>query len=394
MKMCWFVTTLTVMTLCVSATLFSAEDQATVKYKPWTSGSAKVTSHRVVVRDGWYNQATDLCMWKGFYWLGYRRGVKHGPTSGMDQGANSFGVIWRSNDLYRWHEAKVFDSPRGVVDGSGVNCPRFVPLYDRLYVFMTVHRPTEQGTGIDTYNSWTEDGVNWSKPALIVMDNHRPMLWRVRHHDGKFYGATCFLDRPGPNDYGPLDLLSSEDGTHWSKVARIQDDFRFTEESDLHWLPNGELWCVVRPGAEFYWSQPPYTQWEGGMKIGWSDAPVMCQTGGQVYLAARGPAKVVPNPSKAEQAGPNGAPVLYRLSRGQAEIIVSFPAGSDASYSGLISPEPGKLIMTYYSDIAYQTRQIQPKAFPPYRYKYSDVDIYLAEIEVGTVEDKDSKNKE
>ena len=50
--------------------------------------------------------------------------------------------------------------------------------------------------------------------------------------------------------------------------------------------------------------------------------------------------------------------------------------------------------MTYYSDIAYQTRQIQPKAFPPYRYKHSDVDIYLAEIEVGTVEDKDPKNKE
>jgi len=306
----------------------------------------------------------------------------------MEHGANSFGVIWRSNDLYRWHEAKVFDSPLGVVNGSGVNCPRFVPLEDRLYVFITVHLPTEQGTGIQTYNSWTEDGVHWSQPALVVMDSHHPMLWRVRYHDGKFYGVTCFLDRPGSNDYGPLDLLSSEDGTNWSKVTRMQNNFRFTEENDIHWLPNGELWCVVRPGAQFYWSQPPYTQWKGGMKIGWADAPVICQSGGEVYLAGRGTAKVVPNPSEAEQAGPNGAPVLYRLTRGRAEMIVSFPAGSDSAYSGLISPEPGKLIMTYYSDIAYQTRQIQPKAFPPYRYKRSDVDIYLAEIEVGTAEER------
>lgn len=377
------VMTLVLITMFGGTTSLTAKDETKANYEPWVAESTKVTSHRVLVRDGWYNQATDLCMWKNFYWLGYRRGVKHGPIGGSNHGANSFGVIWRSNDLYRWHEVKVFDSPLGVVDGSGVNCPRFVALEDRLHVFLTVHKPTKQGTAIYTYNSWTEDGVNWSEPTLVVLDDHRPMLWRVRHYDGKFYCATCFLDRPGPNDYGPLDLVSSEDGIHWSKVVRIEESEHFTEESDLHWLPSGELWCVVRPGSEFYWSKPPYTQWEGGGKIGWSDAPVMCQSGDEVYLAARGSAKVVPNPSKAEQAGANGTAVLYRLKHGRAEMIVSFPAGSDASYSGLISPEPGKLIMTYYSDIAYQTRQIKPKAYPPYRYKYSDSDIYLAEIEVG-----------
>jgi len=51
-----------VMSIHIAAALLPAEDRATVNYKPWTSGSANVTSHRVVVRDGWYNQATDLCI--------------------------------------------------------------------------------------------------------------------------------------------------------------------------------------------------------------------------------------------------------------------------------------------------------------------------------------------
>ena len=38
--------------------------------------------------------------------------------------------------------------------------------------------------------------------------------------------------------------------------------------------------------------------------------------------------------------------------------------------------------MTYYSDVAYQTRFIELQHFPPYRYKYSDNDIYLAVIEI------------
>ena len=37
--------------------------------------------------------------------------------------------------------------------------------------------------------------------------------------------------------------------------------------------------------------------------------------------------------------------------------------------------------MTYYSDVAYQTRFFEPQHFPPYRHKYSDNDIYLIVIE-------------
>ena len=104
----------------------------------------------------------------------------------------------------------------------------------------------------------------------------------------------------------------------------------------------------------------------------------MCETDGQVYVAGRGLAKVVLKPN--EIGGKKGAPTLYHLTREETKPLVSFPAGGDCSYPGLISPEPGKLIMSFYSDVAYQSGQVKPKFHDEYGYKRTACDIYLAEI--------------
>ena len=51
------------------------DDAAVPALAPWTADGVEVTSHRVIVRDGWYNAFTDLIQWKNFYWLSYRRGT-------------------------------------------------------------------------------------------------------------------------------------------------------------------------------------------------------------------------------------------------------------------------------------------------------------------------------
>ena len=79
----------------------------------------------------------------------------------------------------------------------------------------------------------------------------------------------------------------------------------------------------------------------------------------------------------------SGTTGLYRLSRDRAELLVLMPPAFDASYPGLVSLEPGKLIMSYYSDVAYVSGEVRPRHFPEYRYKTSECDIYIAEIEVG-----------
>ena len=67
----------------------------------------------------------------------------------------------------------------------------------------------------------------------------------------------------------------------------------------------------------------------------------------------------------------------------RADLLVLMPPAYDASYPGLVSLEPGKLIMSYYSDVAYASGQVPLKHFPEFRYKQSECDIYIAEIEVG-----------
>ena len=74
---------------------------------------------------------------------------------------------------------------------------------------------------------------------------------------------------------------------------------------------------------------------------------------------------------------------MYLLRRDNAQLLVTFPPGADAAYAGLISVEPGKLIMSYYSDVAYISGQVRPMHYPEFRYKRSECDIYIAEIEVG-----------
>ena len=78
-----------------------------------------------------------------------------------------------------------------------------------------------------------------------------------------------------------------------------------------------------------------------------------------------------------------GTTGLYRLRRDQAELLVTLPPGADAAYPGLISVEPGKLILSYYSDVAYISGQSRPMHFPEYDYKRTESDIYIAEIDVG-----------
>ena len=357
-----------------------------------SEGDATVTSFRVVVRDGWYNAFTDLALWKNYWWLAYRRGTGHGAAlsvqsknewgglkAGTVSGGNSFSVILRSTDLRRWHEAKVFEPPGGIADGAGIDLSTFCATDDRLYAFMPVKWP---GVG-RMHCSWTEDGVTWTEPEELRMGDTSPYTWRVRYRDGRFYSAINAINFPGPEQ--PLDLIASDDGTNWTAHARIaaKHPKLFTEESDLHWLPDGELWCVVRSGngALFYWAKPPYTEWSGtdlGVRC---DAPVMCTANGKVYLAGRVEAPGE-EAGSATGTGGSGTTGLYHLTRGKAKLLLSLPPGGDAAYAGLVSPEPGKLVMSTYSDQAYFSDAVKPRHFPKYLYKRSDCDIYVAEIEL------------
>ena len=292
-------------------------------------------------------------------------------------------MVMRSHDLRRWRQVKLFEPPEGVVNGSWIGTSHLCGDDERLYLFLRVHTPREEGVRNRLYLTSTQDGVHWSEPKLATDPDGPFWTWRVRRHNRKFYAAF-----PHPSDGdSSFDLMVSDDGLQWTRHARIAprrpDGVKsFTGESDLHWRPDGELWCVERTsnGTFMFWAKQPYTQWQGGVTIGYCDAPAMCASGPDVYLAGRGPVKTTPKPN--EIGGKKGTTVVYRLTRGSTELVASFPAGGDASYPGLVSPKPGKLVLSFYSDVAYQTGEIKPKYHGQYGYKLTTNDIYLAEITV------------
>ena len=330
---------------------------------------ADVLEVRTVVRDGWYNMPTDLAWWKGYYWLSYRRSTGHSCVRG-----NSSVVLLRSNDLRRWRPVQVFEPPGGIIDGRGIAAGHFTQDEDRLYIFCPVQFPAASGARARLYMSWTEDGQTWSNPALLQLDDYYPYTWRVRLHQGRFYAAICYLER----DESPFDLIVSNDGVNWTRQARIAPGhpLHFTEESDLYWCEDGELWCIVRSHgpALMYWSRPPYEQWEGGINLQVRcDAPAICASGERVYLAGR----------VGVEDNPHGTTGVYQLERGRVQRLLSMPAAGDSSYPGLISLEPGHLAMSYYSDVAYWSGMVKPRHFDQYCRKRSECDIYLSEFKVG-----------
>ena len=338
-----------------------------------TRPPAVVTDLHTVVRNGWYNAFTDLVYWKDYYWLAYRRGTGHHHERSLPlRTGNSQVVVLRSNDLTRWQEAQVFVSPYGYAGGGGLADGHFCAADDRLYLWTSDRVWTADRRIIaPTHVAWTQDGMAWTVQQPTRIGDSHTNVFRARFHDGRFHAAVA-----GGDD--ALLLIASDDAVHWTEQARIAGPGPgFCSESDLHWLPDGRLWCVVRVNgpALFYQAEPPYTRFSGPTELARRcDAPVMCETGGQVYLGGRCP---VPN-------SPCGTTGLYRMRpQGPAELILALPPAGDAAYQGLISLEPGKLIMSYYSDFAYWSGLIKPRHFDRFRFKMTDCDIFVAEIDVA-----------
>ena len=329
------------------------------------------------------------------YWLCFRRGTAHNAN-------NSLEVVLRSNDLRRWHEVKAFESPYGIEGGCAAADGYFCVTPDRLYIIIGTRNP------IHAFASWTSDGVRWSTPELLKIGDVCPYAWQVHWHQGRFYVAVNYL---GTEQEPRLDLIVSEDAVNWkhhSEIASGQPPgFHdrpdgFTEESELHWRADDELWCVIRTNvAVLYCARPPYTQWEEALVLyAGCDAPAMCETGGEVCLAGCCAASWqvasetddTTRPFAVQNTFnyPNNPLMrwettgLYRLRRNRADLLVMLPPGADTSYPGLVLVEQDKLIMSYYSDVAYISGQIRPMHFPEYACKQTESDIYIAEIDVGT----------
>lgn len=345
---------------------------------------------RTVVRDGWHNMGTDLCFWRDCYWLVYSRNAAHASPEGTI-------VVMRSLDLKRWHPVSFIDS--GLDDRD----PKLLATDDKLYVyFFGCRLSAVQGELRQvghTYLSSSENGVSWTTPVQIHKSNY--WLWSIRQYEGAFYS---------PEKGG--ELLTSSDCLSWKTVSRIplaEDDVvdptdptfdsrtathkpcNSISETDFIFRPDGELWCVSRTNRDpddsiFYWSKPPYREWD------WVDlktrihCPAICDCHGVLYVAGRRSTdtrwKIQPTPA--------GNTAIFVLEKGKVEPFLALASEGDAAYPGLIATGPHTLVMSYYSQHAYlggvvpadtNTSGFLPELDDRSLRMTGPADIFLAEID-------------
>lgn len=347
----------------------------------------RVLQHHTVVRDKWHNMTVDLAFWRDYYWIVYRRVSGHYDIDGV-------AVVLRSVDLKRWQKITEIDFDS--------NCwsPRFCVTDDNLFVYFFGASLLDRETrNRSSYCSMTHDGISWSKPKPILTNQ---WIYSARSHKGKIY-ATAYSWQGEIHDriHGPLNLLSSDDGFHWTKISTIAGFKDRVNEADFVFMPNEELWVISAtwmdtgrwmknemigtwPGPKnyslFFSSKPPYQTWERTNLQTTIHSPSICTCNGIVYVAGRREMYEpwIPQPIPAGNTG------IFTVEKGKVTPFFALPSIGDMWQPGLISKEPGKLIICYNSQHAYLDGIIPSYVPLPFveRPIMGENDIYLAEIKL------------
>ena len=141
--------------------------------------------------DGRHNAFTDLAFWKGHYYLCFRHGETHGSLDGVIR-------IMRSTDMRNWEACGTCRTAGDDRD------PHFTVTDDRLYVYFGVwdlaHWPGNRvpdRKSVRSHFASTTNGTTWSAVQGIWEPGW--WVWRVRHHEGMFYGGAYTAIRPKPD---------------------------------------------------------------------------------------------------------------------------------------------------------------------------------------------------
>lgn len=355
----------------------------------------RILYQQVVVRDGWHNLLTDISYWKGYYWLGYSRRSGHYAADGCI-------IILKSLDLKRWHHVTVINT-------VGHDwCPKFCSTNNRLLVNWFTSYPMHQRRNVvgehldntivdhDSHVCYTEDGMNWSIPVSMWKNQN---MWSLRVYDGKFYSAAWgWAGDPHDHVHGPVDLLQSDDGLHWQKVSTITEVKDRLDETDLWFMPDDELWAVSAgwrlplQHSVFSCSRPPYTEWEQFDLKASIASPVICECDGKYYVAGRKDSEgYMPEPWLGRQMSSAGSTTIHRLERGKVDPIFALPSDGDVWQPGMISTQPGQLIVSYNSQHAYMSGAVRSKLPVPFSYHRPEIylgdnDIYIAELDLEEID--------
>ncbi len=320
----------------------------------------RVAAVHKVFDDGNHNAFTDLCCFKGRFYLTFRS-----CPDGHGVFATSRIVVLVGDDLDRWEPVFAFSVP-----DRDVRDPHFLVLGGRLFVYTGTWLVPPPGRAYDMnehlgYAAWSDDGRDWQGPRMLE-GTYGHYIWRAVEREGKAYLCARRRREFAPLRDGKADpalvesaLLESDDGLVWRFHTLVTGEygdetaFAFAEDGTMLALARG---IGGRP-ARVCHSRPPYVQWtQQWLEIN-VGGPLLVRWGAHYLVGGR---------NTVDPDDPYTA--LYWLADGRLHEVARLPSGGDNSYPGFVALDERKGWLSYYSSHEGSRTSLPPSA------------IYLAEI--------------
>jgi hypothetical protein len=321
-----------------------------------------VDSVRQVYNDGAHNAFTDLCRFRGRYYLTFR----NCPDGHMIYDTSRIMVL-RSEDAETWETVATSSVP-----DRDVRDPHFLVFREMLFVYFGAWLATPEALAKRTlddqqgYCLTSNDGETWEGPRLLE-GTQRHYIWRAAA-----YGDTAYLCgrryRASAPSATPEEkravtesaLLRSADGFNWETTGLFQesygDETAFLFEADGSILAVARGYGPDRP-AQVCRAHPPYRDWtrvDLDRNVG---GPLLARWNDRYLIGGR---------NSIDPTNPTTA--LYWLVDDHLEEAAELPSGGDNSYPGFVQLGPDRGLLSYYSSHEGSGTHLAPSA------------IYLAEL--------------
>ncbi|MCX7704908.1 MAG: hypothetical protein N2115_01440 [bacterium] len=288
--------------------------------------------------DGYHNAFTDIIRFRDNFFVTFRHATMHAIG-----GRGKIYVI-KSQNANDWKLVTTFP---GFPDSRD---PKLFVFNNKLWVvfFAVSDDPEFFRHWVHVYISYSEDGVNFSRPVKI--ENYNLRFWRIRNYKNVIYAATCRLM---PDEMGTF-LFRSENGIKFDYVSTIVKEDH-ANEADLLFEDDTCYAFVRREDCKtpvIAISKYPFEKWQRytmnfvvrGPHIFKFKDKIYCT--GRVFLTPDG--KIYSYIKNETEYEPKTA--IFELDRENMifKPIKILPSGGDTSYCGSMVYK-GKIYISYYS---------------------------------------------
>jgi len=301
----------------------------------------KVKSVRRLFHNGEHNAFTDMCKFKGKYYLTFRScpdGHMVHPTSSI--------IILSSDDTKTWKQVYRFS-----VKLRDVRDSHFLVFKDKLFVYTgtwycgKTSPKTRDMNELLGYGVWSDDGEKWSDPIMLE-GTYGHYVWRAATYNGKAY--LCgrrkkeFAKVANRAERDPLvesAILESDDGLIWKTAGLFQKEYG--DETAFLIEPDGTALAIARCGsgrnAQICRSQYPFKTWKRKNLDRYIGGPLVVKWGNRYMVGGR------------KTLTGKAVTSLCWLVDDSLHEFAELPSGGDNSYPGFLELSPKKGIVSYYS---------------------------------------------